>query len=95
MRMDVFVVGDEEGYVVAPAGARLPDEEMTVLGSLRYGWTLESDAATPRLDWRGITADVDARGYSIVPHTEVSGLLAVPQRGLRAFYPECHLRSAA
>ncbi len=95
MRMDVFVVGDGDGYVVAPVGARLPEDEMNVLGPLRYGWPLESQAAVPRLDWRTVLADIDARGYSIVPNSEVNGLLALPQASLRADYPEYHLRYAA
>lgn len=95
MRMDVFVVGEGDGYVVAPTGARLPEEEMSVLGALRYGWPLDTQAAPPRLDWRTVLADIDARGYSIVPNSEVSGLLALPQASLCAVYPEYHLRYAA
>lgn len=95
MRMDVFVVGNEEGYVVAPCGGSLPGDEMAVLGDLRFGWTLDSDAAVPRLDWQGIAKDIDARGYSIVPQGDVGGLLGAPQQELSAFYPEFHLRFAA
>lgn len=95
MRMDVFVVGKDEGFVVAPCGAPLPDDEMAVLGDLRFGWTLDSASAAPRLDWQGIVKDIDARGYSIVPQGDVDGLLGAPQRELSAFYPEYHLRFAA
>lgn len=95
MRMDVFVVGKDDGYVVAPSGATLPDEEMSALGELRFGWIIDSDAAMPRLDWQGIAKDIDARGYSIVPQGDVSGLLGAPEHELSAFYPEFHLRFAA
>lgn len=95
MRMDVFVVGHEEGFVVAPAGTPLPGDEMAVLGDVRFGWSVDSEAVVPRLDWQGIARDIDARGYSIVPQGEVSGLLGLPQGELRAFYPEHHLRCAA
>ncbi|HEY5802450.1 MAG TPA: hypothetical protein VIT90_01970 [Lysobacter sp.] len=95
MRMDVFVVGQDDGFVVAPCGAPLPDDEMAVLGNLRFGWTLDSESAAPRLDWQGIAKDIDARGYSIVPQGDVGGLLGAPQQELSAFYPEYHLRFAA
>lgn len=93
--MDVFVVGQEEGFVVAPCGAPLPDEEMAVLGEVRFGWTVDSESAAPRLDWQGIAKDIDARGYSIVPQGDVGGLLGLPEGELSAFYPEFHLRHAA
>lgn len=95
MRVDVFVVGQEEGFVVAPSGAPLPGDEMAVLGELCFGWSVDSETVAPRLDWQGIAKDIDARGYSIVPQGEVGGLLGVPQHELRAFYPELHLRCAA
>lgn len=95
MRVDVFVVGQEEGFVVAPSGTPLPGEEMAVLGDLRFGWSVDSESVAPRLDWQGIVKDIDARGYSIVPQGDVGGLLGLPQQELRAFYPELHLRSAA
>jgi hypothetical protein len=95
MRMDVFVVGKDDGYVVAPIGATLPDEEMSVLGELHFGWVVDSDATMSRLDWQGIVKDIDARGYSIVPQGDVAGLLGVPQHELSALYPEFHLRFAA
>lgn len=95
VRMDVFVVGKDDGYVVAPSGAPLPDDEMAVLGDVSFGWTLDSDMAAPRLDWQGIAKDIDARGYSIVPQGDVGGLLGAPQQELSAFYPEYHLRFAA
>ncbi|MBF6024266.1 hypothetical protein [Lysobacter niastensis] len=95
MRMDVFVVGREDGYVVAPSGAALPDDELSALGELHFGWIVDSDAAPPRLDWQGIGKDIDARGYSIVPQGEVAGLLGTPQQELSAFYPEFHLRYLA
>lgn len=95
MRVDVFVVGKEEGFVVAPSGAPLPDEEMGVLGDVRFGWTVDSEVVVPRLDWQGIAKDIDARGYSIVPQNDVSGLLGMPEQELRAFYPEFHLPNAA
>lgn len=95
MQVDVFVVGDEEGYVVAPAGRPLPLDEMLALGALRFGWTLDSALAAPRLDWRSIAADIDARGYGIVPRADVPGLLAMPQRWLSALYPEHHRPMAA
>jgi hypothetical protein len=93
--MDVFVVGQEEGFVVAPSGAPLPGDEMAVLGDVHFGWSVDSESVMPRLDWQGIAKDIDARGYSIVPQGEVSGLLGLPQQELRAFYPERHLRCAA
>ncbi|HEY0506316.1 MAG TPA: hypothetical protein VGD42_22760 [Lysobacter sp.] len=95
MRVDVFVVGQEEGFVVAPAGAPLPGDEMAVLGDVRFGWSVDSESVVPRLDWQGITRDIDARGYSIVPQGEVHGLLGLPQQELRAYYPEFHQRFAA
>ena len=95
MRVDVFVVGDDEGYVVAPAGRPLPLDEMLALGALRFGWTLDTWMAEPRLDWRSIETDIDARGYGIVPRSEVAGLLARPQRWLPALYPEHHRPIAA
>lgn len=95
MQVDVFVVGKEEGFVVAPCGASLPGEEIAAIGELCFGWTVDSDVAVPRLDWQGIAKDIDARGYSIVPQGDVAGLLGEPQQGLRAFYPEHHVRRAA
>lgn len=95
MRVDVFVVGKEEGFVVAPCGASLPGDEMAAIGELSFGWSLESESAVPRLDWIGIAKDIDARGYSIVPQGDVAGLLGEPQQELRASYPECHLPHAA
>jgi hypothetical protein len=95
MQMDVFVVGREEGYVVAPCGTALPDDEMAALGEVSFGWTVDSERVVPRLDWQGIVKDIDARGYSIVPHGDVGGLLGLPQQGLSALYPEFHQRCAA
>ena len=95
MRVDVFVVGQEEGFVVAPSGASLPGDEMAVLGDVRFGWSVDSQAVMPRLDWQGIVKDIDARGYSIVPQGDVGGLLGMPQQELRALYPEFHVRCAA
>jgi hypothetical protein len=95
MQMMVFVVGKNEGYVVAPHGAVLPGEEMSALGELRFGWTIDSDRTMRKLDWQGIGKDIDARGYSIVPEGDVAGLLGVPQHSLSALYPEYHLRFAA
>ncbi|RDZ28919.1 hypothetical protein [Lysobacter silvisoli] len=94
MRVDVFVVGDNEGYVVAPAGRPLPLDEMLALGALRYGWALDSERAAMRLDWRAIATDIDARGYGVVSREDVTGLLAQPQRWLPALYPEHHRRAA-
>lgn len=95
MQVNVFVVGQEEGFVVAPCGAPLPGEEMAALGEVRFGWSVDSDEVAPRLDWTGIVKDIDARGYSIVPQGDVGGLLGLPQHGLSASYPERHLRCAA
>lgn len=95
MRIDVFVVGDEEGYVVAPSDSWLPMDEMRALGDLRFGWTIDTRLAVPRLDWHAINTDIDARGYSIVAPQDVAGLLAMPQQDLRAIYPEHHARMAA
>ncbi|MFC3549856.1 hypothetical protein ACFOLC_02380 [Lysobacter cavernae] len=68
---------------------------MTALGELHFGWVMDSDMATPRLDWQGIVKDIDARGYSVVPQGDVAGLLGTPQQELSAFYPEHHVRFAA
>src|SRR5262245_1850953 len=95
MRMDVFVVGRDDGYVVAPSGAAWPDDELAPLGELPVGWIVDSDAAPSRLDWQGIGKDIDARGYSIVPGGDVAGLLGMPQGELSALYPEFHLRYVA
>ncbi|BAV97300.1 conserved hypothetical protein [Lysobacter enzymogenes] len=95
MRVDVFVVGDNEGYVVAPSDSWLPLDEMKALGALRFGWTIDTSMARPRLDWRAIGNDIDARGYSIVASSDVGGLLAMPQQHLRAIYPEQHRPIAA
>lgn len=95
MRVDVFVVGDNEGYVVAPSDSWLPLDEMRALGALRFGWTIDTGLATPKLDWRAIGNDIDARGYSIVASNDVSGLLAMPQHNLPAIYPEQHRPMAA
>ena len=95
MQVNVFVVGQDEGYVVAPFGTDLPRDEMAALGEVRFGWSIDSDLATPRLDWQGIAKDIDARGYSIVPPDEVAGLLGLPQQELRACYPEQSVRWAA
>ncbi|RPE76985.1 hypothetical protein [Vulcaniibacterium tengchongense] len=95
MQVNVFVVGDNEGYLVAPRGGTLPLDEITALGELHFGWSLDSDNAVPRLDWRSIAADIDARGYSIVAQEDVVGLLGRPQQELRACYPEFYLRRAA
>ena len=77
------------------AARRLPDDEMAALGEVSFGWTVDSECVVPRLDWLGIVKDIDARGYSIVPHGDVGGLLGLPQHGLSAFYPEFHQRCAA
>ena len=95
MQMDVFVVGREEGYVVAPCGTALPDDEMAALGEVSFGWTVDSECVVPRLDWQGIVKDIDARGYSIVASDDVGGLLAQPQQTLYAIYPEQHRPIAA
>jgi hypothetical protein len=68
MQVNVFVVGQNEGFVVAPCGAPLPGDEMDALGEVRFGWSVDSDHVVPKLDWMGIVKDIDARGYSIVPH---------------------------
>jgi hypothetical protein len=88
MRVDVFVVGDDEGYVVAPSDSWLPLDEMKALGALRFGWTIDTGLARPMLDWHAIATDIDARGYSIVAAHDVNGLLAMPQQHLYAIYPE-------
>ncbi|ALN62383.1 hypothetical protein GLA29479_1504 [Lysobacter antibioticus] len=95
MRVDVFVVGEDEGYVVAPADSWLPLDEMKALGALRFGWTIDTSMAMPKLDWHTIAKDIDARGYSIVASHDVGGLLAIPQQNLRAIYPEHHPPFAA
>lgn len=95
MQMNVFVVGQNEGFVVAPHGAPLPGDEMAALGDVRFGWSVDSDHVVPRLDWMGIAKDIDARGYSIVPEGDVGGLLGLPQHELVAAYPERHIRHAA
>lgn len=95
MRVDVFVVGDEEGYVVAPADSWLPLDEIKALGALRFGWTIDTVMAVPKLDWHAIAKDIDARGYSIVAADDAGGLLARPQHNLHAIYPEQHRPMAA
>ena len=95
MQVDVFVVGQNEGFVVAPCGTPLPGDEMAALGDVRFGWSVDSDHVVPKLDWMGIVKDIDARGYSIVPHGDVGGLLGLPQHELTAHYPERHIRYAA
>ena len=95
MQVNVFVVGQNEGFVVAPHGAPLPGDEMDALGEVRFGWSVDSDHVVPRLDWTGIVKDIDARGYSIVPHGDVGGLLGLPQHELGAVYRERHIRYAA
>ncbi|MGO4262177.1 hypothetical protein [Lysobacter sp. TAB13] len=90
MRVDVFVVGEDEGFVVAPADSWLPLDEMKALGALRFGWTIDTAMAMPKLDWHAIANDIDARGYSIVAANDVGGLLARPQQHLYAIYPEQH-----
>ena len=95
MQVNVFVVGHNEGFVVAPCGLPLPGDEMDALGEVRFGWSVDSDHVVPKLDWMGIVKDIDARGYSIVPHGDVGGLLGLPQHELGAVYPARHIRYAA
>lgn len=68
------MVGEREAWVLAPAGARLPMEEVGALGRLGlFGRVDAADALTAE-QRPAVIRDIDARGYGIVAADELSGL---------------------
>lgn len=78
-RIDIYLTADGDGYVVAPAGARLAPELVAALGGLRHGWAQDVGAAAQLPGWRAVRDDLDACGYSILPDTDFAALLLAPR----------------
>lgn len=73
--IDIFVTRNIDGYVVAPAGARLPADAMEALGGVVHGWTQQIGETGVLPGWRGVRNDLDACGYSILSEEDFMALL--------------------
>ncbi|MCD9031583.1 hypothetical protein LDO32_08925 [Luteimonas sp. Y-2-2-4F] len=73
--IDIFVTRNIDGYVVAPAGARLPADAMEALGGVVHGWTQQIGEANVLPGWRGVRNDLDACGYSVLSEDDFMALL--------------------
>lgn len=78
-RIDVFLAGNGDGYVIAPAGCALPTEEMRALGGICPGWSQDVGEAASLPGWRMLRRDIDACGYSIVSDADFAALLLPPR----------------
>ena len=74
MRLDVYVVGDLEAWVLAPSGMRLPMAEVGVLGRLRWWGRLDAEQALTAEQRPAVIRDIDARGYGIVAAGDLSAV---------------------
>lgn len=74
MQLDVFVIGEREAWVLAPAGGRLPMEEVGALGRLRLFGRFDAADALTAEQRPGVIRDIDARGYGIIAADELRGL---------------------
>lgn len=78
-RIDVFLAGNGDGYVIAPAGGALPVEEMRALGGVCPGWSQDVGEATSLPEWRAVRRDIEACGYSIISDADFAALLLPPR----------------
>ncbi|MEZ0470454.1 hypothetical protein [Luteimonas salinilitoris] len=78
-RIDVFLAGNGDGYVIAPAGSALPLEEMRALGGICHGWSQDVGESASRPEWRALRRDIEACGYSIVSDADFAALLLPPR----------------
>lgn len=75
MELDVFAVGQADGWVVAPAGARLPMAEVGALGRLQRIGRVDPLRALGDERWAGVARDIDARGYGVLAAEDLPDLL--------------------
>lgn len=78
-RIDVYLSGRGDGYVVTPAGVRLPDEQAVALGGVHHAWTQDVGEAACLPGWRALRADIDACGYGILSDAGFAALLLPPR----------------
>ncbi|MFP5374964.1 MAG: hypothetical protein ACLGHW_08730 [Gammaproteobacteria bacterium] len=66
LHLDIYVVGDAEGWIAVAANQPVPAAIREALGDPRFGWTAEPRHCIEPDSWPAVRLDLDVDGYSLL-----------------------------
>jgi hypothetical protein len=66
LHLDIYVVGDAEGWIAVAANQPVPAAIREALGNPRFGWTAEPRHCIESASWPAVRMDLDMDGYSLL-----------------------------
>jgi hypothetical protein len=71
LHLDIYVVGDAEGWIAVAANRPVPAAIREALGMIRFGWTAEAAHCIDPASWPAVRLDLDVDGYSLLAACDV------------------------
>jgi hypothetical protein len=71
LHLDIYVVGDAEGWIAVAANRPVPAAIREALGTPRFGWTAEPEHCIAPASWSAVRLDLDVDGYSLLAARDV------------------------